>query len=202
MSSPTYTYTPNIPQAAQERRVTQPGIESNFEAINELINVNHIGFSDSVNYGKHNFTSLPQQGSDPTTSSTDIALYTKAASTSNGIEIFYRYPNNGTVNQLTGGGTTGSGASTNGYSYLTTTLLMKWGLATINTTGSTTVSFPTGGIPAFTSVCNFVQYTPAANYTLNTNGPWISSFNTTSFVFNAPSGQTFCNQIYWFAIGI
>lgn len=202
MSGPNYTYNASVPQAAQLIKVTQAPILSNFQAINELITVNHVGFNDPINYGKHTFTTFPLQSVNPSTSSTDIALFTKSASTSNGIEIFYRYPSNGTVYQLTGGGTT-SLAATNGYCYLTSTLLMKWGLASINTTGSTVVSFPTaGGIPAFTTVCNFVQYTPAANYTMNSNGPWISTFNTTSFTFNAPSGGTFCNQIYWFAIGV
>lgn len=203
MSGPNYTYNATVPQANQLIKVTQAPIESNFEAINELITVNHVGFTDSVNYGKHTFTSLVMQNADPTTSTTDIAIYTKAASTSNGIEIFYRYPNNGTVYQLTGGGTTGAGAATNGYSYLNSTLLLKWGLATINTTGSTTVTFPTsGGIPAFTSTPYFVEYTPASNYTIVSNGPWVSNITTTSFVFNAPSGASFSNQIYWLSLGL
>lgn len=201
MSSPTFTFSPNVPQAAQKISATQVPIMNNFQAINELISVNHVGFSDSVNFGKHNYTTFPAQGSDPATTSTEIALYSKAASTSNGIELFYRYPSNGTVVQLSGGGSTGVSA-TDGASYLTSTILMKWGNATINATGSTVVTFPTsGGLPAFGTSVYSMSFAPSGNYTLSTDGGYISNVTTTTFTFNAPSGGM-STTIYWSAIGI
>lgn len=201
MSSPTFTYTPNVPQAAQKISSTQLPIMNNFQAINELISVNHVGFSDSVNFGKHIYTSFPAQGSDPSTSSTEIALYSKTASTSNGIELYYRYPSNGTVVQLSGGGSTGVSA-TNGASYLTSTLLMKWGNATINATGTTVVTFPTsGGLPAFGTSVYVINFAPSGNYTLSNTGGWVSNITTTSFTFNAPAGGM-STTIYWSAMGI
>lgn len=201
MSNPTFTYTPNVPLAEQEINATQVPILNNFQAINELINVNHVGFNDSVNFGKHTYTSFPAQISDPATTATEIALYSKSAATANGIELFYRYPSNGTVVQLSGGGSTGI-SSTNGSSYITSTILMKWGNATINPTGSTVVTFPTGGgLPAFGTTVYTVNFAPSGSYTLSTNGGWISNITTTSFTFNAPTGGM-STTIYWSAMGI
>lgn len=198
-----YPFNNNVPQANQLIRVTQGPIESNFLAINSWVSQDHVGFNDSTNFGKHNMTTFPMQSVDPSTGSTDIALYSKASSSANGIELFYRYPNNGSVYQLTGGGSTGSSASsTNGYSYLTTTLLLKWGIATVATTGTTVVTYPTsGGIPAFTTSVYIVNFTPAANYTQGSNGAYITNQTTTTFTFNAPS-TGMSSTIYWYAIGV
>ena len=196
-----YTFSTSVPQASQTISSTQAPIESNFQAVSTFINANHVGFYDNVNFGKHTYTSFPIQGSDPATSSTEMALYSKASSDSNGIELFYRYPSSGTVVQLTGGGSGGL-AATNGYALITSTLMMKWGIATISTTGSTTVSFPTGGgIPAFTSSVYIVNFTPSANYTQSANGGYINNLTTTTFQFNAPSGGM-SSTIYWLALGI
>ena len=50
-----YTFSTNIPQSAQKISSTQAPIQSNFQAINELIDVNHVGFTDAVNFGKHTY---------------------------------------------------------------------------------------------------------------------------------------------------
>lgn len=200
MSGPMYTFSTNVPQASQNISATQAPILSNFQAINELFNVNHVGFYDATNFGKHTYTTFPVQGSDVTTSASQMAIYAKASTDSHGIELFYRYPSNGSVFQLTGGGSGGVSA-TNGSVSITSSLTMNWGLATINPTGATTVTFPTGGgIIPFTSAVNIVNFTPAGNYTLSANGAWINNITTTSFQFNAPVGGM-CTTIYWYAIG-
>jgi hypothetical protein len=196
-----YAYSVNVPQSSQKISATQAPIQSNFQAINELLNINHVGFYDPVNFGKHTYTSFPIQMSDPATTSTEMAVYAKSSTDANGIELFYRYPSNGTVVQLTAGGST-SVSGNNGYSYLTTTLLLKWGIATINTTGATVVTFPVSGpIPAFTTSCYFVQFTPAGNYALSNSGSYITNITTTTFTFNAPSGGM-SSTIYWIAMGV
>jgi len=201
MSSSNFTFSTNIPQSAQKISATQTPIMNNFQAINDILSVNHVGFYDPINFGKHTYTSFPVQGSDITTSASQIAVYAKTASTSNGVELFYRYPSNGTVTQLTGGGS-GGGATTDGYTQITSNLLMKWGNATINATGSTAVVFPTsGGIPAFTTSIFVVNYAPSGNYTLASTGGWISNMTVTGFTFNAPAGGM-STTIYWSAMGI
>lgn len=201
MSGPNFTYSTNVPLASQKISTSQQPIDDNFDAISELFAVNHVGLYDSTNFGKHTYTSFPIQVSDPTTTSTELAVYAKASTDSNGAELFMRYPSSGTISQLTSTGLTGV-ALTNGSSYLTDTLLMKWGNATLNTTGSTTIVFPiTDSIPAFTTACYSVTFSPSANYTMNASSAYITGVTTTQFVFHAPSGGIGVS-IYWTAIGV
>src|SRR5882757_3961016 len=125
MSLPIYNFSTNVPQANQKISSTQQSILNNFQSINELIDVNHASFSDPVYYGTHRVTNFVLQDSDPSTSSDQMTLYAKSVSDSaNPCEIFYRYPDNGTIVQLTGLGSTGLSES-NGYSYLGTNI-MQW----------------------------------------------------------------------------
>lgn len=206
MANPIYTYSTNVPQAAQIIDITQKPIESNFLAINEWINKNHVGFSDSVNYGKHNFTNLYFQNSDPSTSATEMALYSKATPGGpNAGELFYRYPSNGTVVQLTGGGTGSSSSTTTltGYSNLPGGLMMKWGTATGIVPGSNVITFPTGAgaIPAFTTEVMSLTYSVSpVSYTESAPCPYISNITLTNFTFTVPN--TFSSAVNWLAIGM
>lgn len=199
-----YTYTSNIPQSNQTISSTQAPICSNFQAINEALSANHVSFLDSINFGKHTYTSLQMQNSDPDTSLTQMAIYCKAlASSTNGMELFYRYPNNGAVVQLTGSvGGTSANAATNGWSYLTSTLLMKWGTTTGIINGTNVITFPTaGGIPAFTSNVYSLQFNPSTNITSAVNPyPFLSATTTTTFTLTTFSTQI--TSVYWLAIGV
>lgn len=110
MSLP-FVYTPDTPQGTQQINNTQQPINYNFQDIAALFAINHVPFNTVDDFGKHNFVNFVTQTSDPTTASAEMALYTKAVSGDiNGVELFYRYPNNGSVLQLTG--TTASSGST------------------------------------------------------------------------------------------
>lgn len=100
MAGPTYTYTADTPQAPQQFNLSQPEILANFQAINELISVNHVGFNTPNDFGKHKFVQMPFQADDPETSENVIAMYTKATGSPNVAEIFYRYPDNGDVTEI------------------------------------------------------------------------------------------------------
>jgi hypothetical protein len=196
-----FTYSTNVPQSAQKISATQAPIQSNFQAINELFNVNHVGFGDSVNFGKHNFTTLPFQISDPSTASNEMALYAKATGTPNAGEIFARYPSNGSVIQISGSSAGSAGASTNGWSYLPGNILMKWGQATGIIPGANTIVYPTSGSqPSFTTSVFMVEYTPASNYTLTAPYGYITGQTTTQFILNVPN--TMSSTISWLAIGV
>lgn len=113
MSLP-YTYTANVPQSTQQINNSQQSINYNFQDIATLFAVNHVPFNTSNTFGTHNFVNFVTQTTDPTTGSAEMALYTKAISgDTNNAELFYRYPDSGTVLQLTGStsssGSTGSG---------------------------------------------------------------------------------------------
>lgn len=100
MSAPTYTYTANTPNSADPMNVTQPLILANFQAMVELVNVNHVGFNQT-NTGKHNFISMPNQSTTPDTAATEIALFTQATpSGPNDCEMFFEYPNNSSTNVI------------------------------------------------------------------------------------------------------
>lgn len=204
MSGPLFTYNTNVPQASQTIKSTQSPILNNFLAINELISVNHVGFSDSENFGKHNFTTLPAQSVDPSTGTNEMALYSKLTpGGAHDLEIYYRYPNNGTIEQLSGSSSGGSGPYTNGWTYLPGGggLLLKWGQATGIVTGTNNVTFATGGsIPAFTTSIYNVQYTPAMSYTNSTPSAYISASSITGFTLVAPN--TVSSTIFWMAIGV
>jgi len=162
MSGPTYTYTANVPQASTPFNETQAPILNNFRAINEYVNVNHIGFNNADDLGKHTFLTLPFQSETPAAVSDQITMYTQETPDGpNASEIFYIYPD-GTTGQLSNNT---SSSSSSGNVYLaypsTTTTLTDYtnlyvtenGLKILNlqvwsALSGTTILFPTQWIPS------------------------------------------------------
>src|SRR5258708_24355121 len=133
MSGPTYTYTADTPQSAQAMNNSQSEILSNFRAINELVNVNHVGFN-STNSGKHNYVTLLYQTDEPTVQSDDLTMYCQATGSPNAAEIFYTYPSStATPSQLTDqdvvvtGTGTSYGTASQGYCTFTSGVKIRWG---------------------------------------------------------------------------
>ncbi len=202
MAISNYTFSSNVPLSTQKISATQQPILSNFQAVADLINQNHVGFSDSTNYGKHNYTSLPVQSLDPVTNAGEMAVYSKSTpSGPNSAEIFYRYPSNGAIVQLTGG-ISGAGASTQGYAFMSSTVFMMWGTATGIVNGSNIIIFSTtAGFPTFGSTPYQLYFTAQGNYSnLTTTSPYITSVTTTQFTFQV-NAIGYATSIYWLAIG-
>ncbi len=208
MAGPNYTYTPNIPQATQTRASSQPPLLSNFQAIPELIQVNHVGFNNPADYGKHNFTTFPVQGSAPTTSATEMAVYCAAGAGVNPYELFYRYPSNGTIVQLTGA-TTADGVSANGFARIapspfssTESIVMKWGTATGILPGDNVITFPVGaGIPIPVTTRTSLLWT-WTDTTLSPVSATIKGFDTAfNFTFWSSGSYTTPRSIYYVQIG-
>lgn len=188
-----YIYTPDVPQPKQKINSTQQPINFNFQDISQLIAVNHVPFNTANTFGQHNAIDYFIQSSDPSTGSNEIALYSKAVSTSDQAELFYRYPNNGSVVQLTGtnGSTTssqttqtGSGGGVvydsmlggwQGWQYLANGILMKFGVmqtyVPTTSSGTATFSFSTAsGIPAFSQTPFHMEFNmnyPGSNTAVN-----------------------------------
>lgn len=169
MTTPIFPYNTNVPQAQQYIRVTQQPILNDFQAINEFINVNHVGFTDSTDYGKHNFTSFPFQVTDPTTGPAEMAIYCKATpGGTNAAEIFYRYPNNGDVVQLTKSSASSGNSllETNGYAIIgSNNAGIVWGKAEGLKVGGTSVNvvtFPSG--IALNFQAGYGIYTPVGSF--------------------------------------
>jgi len=132
MSGPVYTYTPDTPQPSNPMNSTQPLILANFQAIAELIGVNHVGFN-STDCGKHNFISLPNT-TDPGADTTEITMFSKVTGSPNPCELFIQYPAGGTaqleqVSQSTPpppSGTSGGNAS-QGWCSFPSGIIFRWG---------------------------------------------------------------------------
>ncbi len=113
-------YVPNVPLAGQQINNTQAPIEGNFQDIYDLLSINHVPFNTVNTFGRHNFVSYVNQSTDPLTSIGEMALYSKATTGSNQTsELFYRYPNNGSIVQLTGSTSTGGSTTSGGYFFST-----------------------------------------------------------------------------------
>lgn len=192
-----YTFSTNVPKSGQLIKATQTPIQSNFQAINELISVNHVGFNDPNNFGKHNVTTFPAQTLDPSTLSGEMALYSKETPNGpNEVELFYRYPLNGAIVQLTGS-STANGAATDGFAYLSPTVFMKWGYAP---TGK--IVFPViAGYPEFTQTPYQVYFTAANPYTPNEySTPFATNISPTEF--SMAGYQNYSANVFWLAIGV
>lgn len=195
MANQLFPYNNAVPQAEQKISPTQNPILNNFQSINELINVNHVGFADPVNYGKHTITTFPIQVSSPGTGTSEMILYAASATTANGIELFYQYPSNGSIVQLTGNNSnngTGS-ASSSGWGYLVGGLLLKWGTTTVGGV----ITYPTGGsIPAYSTAVYNVQTSQQGIYSTL----YVSNLTTTSFTLSKTG--TLTPAVIWYAIGV
>lgn len=217
------TYTPNVPQGSQQINNTQQPINTNFQDIYDLIAVNHVPFNTADDYGKHNFISYCFQDSDPSTGSAEMAVYSKIVNDSNAAELFYRYPDNGTIVQLTGlstgGSSTGegsgatypSGTTTDGQSYYAGSW-QKTQYGIIIMTGYIYVSSPTftvtipsgGSIPQMSTIFNVVCGTQApsqSSYTGTPNLYTVNIISNTQFTIYMGSGET-TNSVTWTLIGV
>jgi hypothetical protein len=159
-------YNPNIPQPTDAQDTSQADILNNFIALDPIYN------------GVNNFIILPVQGSTPTTSSTQLSLFSANDSSSN-LQLFLGPISTGTPINLTG-----SGQATNGWARLPSNILIKWGTTNVPVNTLTTVSFPAGSIPAFASIfyasaCQTFAASPTTS-TLNTSVS-AGNFTTTTF---------------------
>lgn len=151
------TYTSNVPLATQQINQTQAPIQTNFQSLQQLIDINHVDFSDPVNFGKHNVSDYVAQVNTPLGSVPAFITGLPA----NEFNIYNTVPNGTTVltpigypvtlatNELiiqratspnsfipitaTTNGNDGA-SGTYGWSYLPSGILHKWGNV-VNTTG-------------------------------------------------------------------
>ena len=162
-------YNPNIPLATDQLSQSQSDIEGNFQAIQTLIDVNHVDFSDGADMGKHWVINLPVQTGLPGSqfAAGEVGLYNQlpTAQPTTGVnELWINKQNSGGVVQipLTASilSTNGSPASfSNGWTYLPSGILLKWGNQNMPSGSSTatsmgqTVVYPTSAsIPVFNRV--------------------------------------------------
>lgn len=151
---PTYLI---IPNATDQISQSQLQIQTNFASIKALIDVNHVGFADGVNFGKHDFIEFPVQSPVPTTVGAEVGLYSQQSTLTSQPELVFARQMGSTVPNpvlLTTEFT--SAAWTNpGWTKIPSGILVKWGSFTANGNTNTTINFPVAAsVPVFTDVLN------------------------------------------------
>lgn len=164
---PTYTYDNTIPQASQRLKDSQPDLLENFQAIQELVEVNHVTFN-TADFGKHKFVTFPVQNPAPTFGATELGLYSFLNGTTAKNELYVNKISGATQKQIPMTASTLSASSapasgTGGWTYLPSGMFMTFGSGNAN--GLTTVTLST---PPPNAILN-VQLTAAGNTTTYSN---------------------------------
>lgn len=193
-------YQANKPQPTDRLKDSVADLEGNFQALKTLVDVNH-GTFGSINEGKHEFVTFPEQGAAPAVpGGTDVNMYLAVSAGSSNANDFF-------IQRSAGADVPFSAALklNNGWTYLPSGIIMQWGngSAGVSGSGSTTQSF----IFTFPTNCLSVQLTPFTGGTVadqNTFVQLISRANNQFTYFY--SGRTTANapsvvQFTWLAIG-
>jgi hypothetical protein len=168
-------FLPNIPQSTDQLSVSQGNILTNFSILGAIAgNTNPSSASINANSG-FNWVYLPPQASNPPAGATftagNIGLY--SSNTINSItgqnELYINKRNQGTVVQIPATAsvlsvTSAPALNSNGWTYLPSGILMKWGFVQMNNSGAPfSVTFAAGAnIPVFQQVFN-IQLTQSYN---------------------------------------
>lgn len=196
-----------VPNAGQTLVDTRDPIRNNFSNINNNFAVNHVEFNSGGDSGKHKFITFVAQNPVPVFVGTDEGMYSSNAvitPTINGSEIWLKkFYDSGLSNfdiPFTAAfiSNTAAGTITNdmtqGWTYLPSGLVLKWGR---QTAVGTTVTFPVGAtIPAFAN-CFAVLMTPAAQVATTTTIA-VTTVTATAFTLSAAGSGL---QVRYFAIG-
>ncbi len=189
-------YNQNIPQPTDIPAQSQPQLLANFQGIDTLINVNHVDF-DLPDQGKHKWVSMPNQGSDPSTLATEVAIYGSTSPATTDIELTFRRPSDGQVIFMTE-----NSGTTNGWTMLPSGILMKWG--TTNATGATTINANSFG-KAFTTLytVQLTNQTTTSSSDTYVMGGVISLTSFNIYVGNRTSpGVDATANVNWLVIGV
>ncbi len=170
-------YNAAIPQPADQLSVSQGDLLNNFGALNTFVSINHVGFN-TADAGKHSqitFPLGPLAGQPFTYNAGEIGLQSlNQAPTS--VPDIWMTRGAGTAIPITGK----LGNSTDGWSYLPSGILLKWGTRTTLAAGADIATFPVAaGYPVFTAVYA-VFVTPRSNITVYTTGALTTTTTTTT----------------------
>lgn len=176
-----------IPNSNDKLKVSQSQIKTNFTEIQTSFDVNHEDF-DAANTGMHKFIQFTQQASDPDTTGSLVALFSKLNSISMESELYFKRQGNGTVKPITlsKGATLGGD---DGFLYLAGgSLALKWNI--VNNGGSPNnsdiITFSVGnGRPVFSDIpVTFTQNTdtPSTGGTAQLYSVSTNTATTTNFI--------------------
>lgn len=193
-------YNSNIPQPGDLLSTSQPQLLANFQALQTLLDVNHVDFA-SADQGKHKWLTFPSQGSVPSFASGEMGVFNQNASPSSRNDLWLAR-GNGTPFPMTGYGISG----TSFWTYLPSGFLIVGGNISTNN-GTVTITYNnagSGGIasfPGFTTAAINAQATRVANVSA-TQFPCIAAAPTlTQLTINSNNVSGSIN-LYWYVIGL
>lgn len=156
-------YNNNIPQPSDTIASSQDPILQNFQAIKQLVDVNHGTFGGTgVNQeGKHKFVEMPNQSADPAGAASEMTLFAKQYTTQTNIsEVYVKRDAIAAAVPFTATGNDGGAQpQVNGWYALPCGLIVKFGHFSIAAGDFTTAAIPLTPGPVMTAIYN-VQVTP------------------------------------------
>lgn len=202
-------FTPNLPNTGQSLGFTKTPIRDNLAVLRSTIAINHYDVNDPL-AGKHKFSVYPRQGTDPATTSTECALYSKLINaTTNAV---FRSQSSGSVYQMTCVDDThfaSFGTFTNysppvvnqngGWTFLPGGLLFQYGVINVSPGGSFPVAFP---VPFSANPYSITL--AGTRGSTNSSGVFVvqgSEVFTGFSIFNTSSVSGGIVNCYWQAIG-
>jgi hypothetical protein len=192
-------YNTSIPQGTNPILQSQKQIFSNYQQISQIFAANHFPLPGDQDYlGQHVVLTMRPQMADPTTSSTQIALYNKLDVNSIP-ELFFRPNNSQTAIQLTYPSINTSSSSQNQYSFVAGPFIFYAGKITNPTPAEQITLSPTSNILYVgITTANFVL----GNTIVEANVV-VTSINSpaSTFTLQFPSPGTTKRDIYYIAIG-
>lgn len=176
-------YDPTIPKATDLLSQSQSDILANFDAIDVWVNVDHAGFGSPVE-GKHNKVSFPVQSPQSTFLAGEIGLYSFLNTLTTKNELYIANSSSPTVRTPMTASllslTPNPGSNVDGWTYLPSGVLVKWGSGTAN--GNTAFLFPvSANTPAFVGVMSMQITTYASNVADTNTFARLSTFTNLGF---------------------
>lgn len=188
-------YVSTIPQANDQLSVSQPQILGNFGQINTWVNIDHTGLN-AGNLGQHNKVTFPIQGSAPAFGGSN-GLWSELYATTGAVGELWLNHRNGQQYPISASVLSQTplvATNTSGWSYLSSGIVIKWGVTAgpfvlsnidISSTG------PAGG-PNLAAAFS-AQSTPLAANTTS----WVGVLTNS----NLRILNNIASDVYWFVIG-
>jgi len=194
------SYNNNIPQSTDKIKDSQAALLANFQALKQLIDINHGTFS-AADEGKHKWVTMPNQAAAPATGAAEIALYAKLVGGAS--QLFMRKESSGAESNFTSATT----STTNGTTTLPSGIIIKWGRATSDAAGLSTVTFttafPTGILTAYAVTATVSGSSPSSESTDRFTRVFQyanASMNVVTYIQKSTRTRV-AQEFTWFAIG-
>lgn len=163
-----FVWNKNVPLATQRINATQLPILNNWDALESIVGVNHVTFTGLVaDFGKHNLVEMPQQPGAPAAfAANEMGLFTKNEALTSQSEMYVRRAPSSDI-PFTAASKVGTTVNVDGWTYLPSGLLMRWGYRVISPGSAFTITYNPAS-PAFTTAVLNVQLTCRNNTNNNT----------------------------------